>query len=57
MPKYRVVYKRSFVEYGTVIVDADDECEAKELARDMLDEAEWSPQELDEEEHESTTKE
>jgi hypothetical protein len=54
--KYRVVFKRSFVEYGTIVVEAEDEDEARDAARDLLDEAEWTQQELDEEIHESTEK-
>lgn len=54
--KFRVVFKRSFVEYGTIVVEAEDESEARDAAKDLLDEADWTQQELDEEEHESTEK-
>lgn len=54
MPKYQVAYKRTFVEFGTVVVKAESENEAKEIAKERLDEAEWTQQQLDEEDHEYT---
>lgn len=54
MSKYQVVYKRTFIEFGTVVVNAADENEAKEIAKERLDEAEWTQQQLDEEDHEYT---
>lgn len=56
MAKYKITFKRWLVEYGSVIVEADDESDAVEEAREKLDgmDTEWTEPEFESEEHEDT---
>jgi hypothetical protein len=50
MPMYRVTMKRSFEETGTVLVEADDADDARDIAPQVIDEdGEWGSQSLEEE--------
>lgn len=49
MAMYRVTVKRLFAEYAEIDVESDDINEAKDVALDSLETADWSEQELDDE--------
>lgn len=46
---YKVTIKRTFVEYGETTVEAADEQEASDEAKDNADQASWSEQTIEEE--------